>query len=368
MIVPFLDLRRACEELAPELDAAVARVTRSGCYLLGPELDAFEREFAAYCGARFCAGVGSGLDALTLILRAYGIGRGDEVIVPANTFIATWLAVSHAGAVPVPVEPDPASFNLDPERIGPAITPRTLAVIAVHLYGLPADMEPIKAVAHRRGLKVIEDAAQAHGALYQGRRAGSLADAAAFSFYPAKNLGALSDGGAVLTDDPALATRLIALRNYGSTRKYEHDVKGYNSRLDEMQAAILRVKLRHLDEWNARRCRIARTYASVLSGLPIMLPHERPETAHAWHLYVIRTKRREALQRLLDAGNVGTGVHYPVPPHLQPAYADLGLGRGALPVTEAIHREVLSLPIGPHLGEDAARHVAGLVAEFARRA
>lgn len=367
MTVPFLDLRRAYLELQPEFVAAFQRVMDSGSYVLGPELEAFEREFAAYCGARHCLGVGTGLDALLLIIRGFGIGPGDEVIVPANTFIATWLAVTHAGARPVPVEPDPASFNLDPERIEEAVTPRTRAIIAVHLYGLPADMDPIREVARSHGLKVIEDAAQAHGARYKGRRVGSLADAAGFSFYPAKNLGAFGDGGVVVTDDPVLANRVVALRNYGSLRKYEHEVKGYNSRLDELQAALLRVRLRHLDEWNARRRTHARLYRSLLSGFPLTLPTEQPGTEHVWHLFVVRTGQREALQRFLDARGVGTLVHYAIPPHLQPAYEELGLRRGALPVTEAIHREALSLPIGPHMSEDEVRSVAGLVAECVGR-
>lgn len=366
--VPFLDLRDVYLELAPELEAAFRRVMDSGWYMLGPEVEAFEREFAAYCGARFCVGVGNGLDALHLILRAWGIGPGDEVIVPANTYIATWLAVSYAGARPVPVEPDPRTYNLDPQRLEAAISTRTKAILPVHLYGLPADMDPICAVARLHGLKVIEDAAQAHGARYKKRRVGALGDAAGFSFYPTKNLGAFGDGGAVVTDDPELAGRVAALRNYGSRRKYENEVKGYNSRLDELQAALLRVRLSHLDEWNERRRARAHLYISLLSGLPLTLPYEPTWTEHAWHLFVIRTARREALQRLLDARGVGTLIHYPIPPHLQPAYVELGLRNGALPVTEAIHREVLSLPLGPRLSEEQARCVAAAVAECVGRA
>ena len=366
--VPFLDLREAYLELAPELEAAFRRVMDSGWYLLGPEVEAFEREFAAYCGARYCVGVGNGLDALHLILRAWGIGPGDEVIVPANTYIATWLAVSYAGARPVPVEPDPRTYNFDPQRLEAAISARTKAILPVHLYGLPADMDPILALARLHGLKVIEDAAQAHGARYRGRRAGILGDAAGFSFYPTKNFGAFGDGGAVVTDDPELAGRVAALRNYGSRRKGENEVKGYNSRLDELHAALLRVRLRHLDDWNERRRARARLYVSLLSGLPLALPHEPTWAEHAWHLFVIRTAQREALQRLLDARGVITLIHYPIPPHLQPAYAELGLRAGALPVTEAIHREVLSLPLGPHLSEEQVRCVAAAVAECAGRA
>jgi dTDP-4-amino-4,6-dideoxygalactose transaminase len=337
----------------------------SGWYILGPEVEAFEREFAAYCGARYCVGVGNGLDALHLTLRAWEIGPGDEVIVPANTYIATWLAVSQTGAHPVPVEPDSRTFNLDPQRVEAAISPRTKAILPVHLYGLPAHMDPILALARQRGLKVIEDAAQAHGARYKGRRVGVLGDAAAFSFYPTKNLGATGDGGAVVTNDPEVAERVLAFRNYGSRRKYENEVKGYNSRLDELQAALLRVRLRHLDNWNERRRAAARFYRSSLAGLPLTLPHEPDWAEHAWHLFVIRTARRDALQRCLESSGVNALVHYPIPPHLQPAYSELGLRTGALPLTEAIHREVLSLPMGPHLSEEQAHRVVTAIRECA---
>jgi dTDP-4-amino-4,6-dideoxygalactose transaminase len=362
-MIPFLDLRSAYLELREDLDAACRRVMDSGIFILGPEVEAFEREFAEYCGARHCLGVGNGLDALTLILRGYGCGPGDEVIVPSNTFIATWLAVSAAGARPVPVEPDPATFNLHPDRIESAITRRTRAIVPVHLYGLPADMDAINAVARPRGLKVVEDAAQAHGARYRGRRAGTLGDAAAFSFYPAKNLGAFGDGGAVVTNDAQLAERVAVLRNYGSRTRYEHGSRGCNSRLDEIQAALLRVRLRHLDRWNERRRARARLYLSLLPAPSLTLPHEPPQTEHVWHLFVVRTPRRDALQSFLEARGAGTHIHYPVPPHLQPAYRDLGLQAGALPVSEAIHREVLSLPMGPHLSEEEVRRVARAVAD-----
>lgn len=361
--IPFLDLRAAYIELRRDLDAACRRVLDSGSYILGAEVDGFEREFAAYCEARHCVGTGNGLDALTLALRGYGIGPGDEVIVPSNTFIATWLAVTATGARLAPVEPDPVTFNIDPARVESAITPRTRAIIAVHLYGLPADMDAINGLARERGIKVIEDAAQAHGARFRGRRAGSLGDAAAFSFYPAKNLGAFGDGGALVTDDARLAERVAALRNYGSRERYRHESKGGNSRLDEMQAALLRVRLGRLDEWNRRRRSQARVYLSLLAGLPLTLPQEPPGAEHVWHLFVIRTPRREELRRFLEARGVGTHIHYPVPPHLQPAYADLRLGAGALPISEAMHREVLSLPMGPHLSEAEVHQVAGAVAE-----
>jgi len=363
--VPFLDLKAPYRELQAELDAAARRVLESGWFILGEELEAFESEFAAYCGARHCVGVGNGLDALHLILRALGVGHGDEVVVPSNTFVATWLAVSYAGATPVPVEPDPQTFNLDPARLEDAITPRTRALLPVHLYGQPADMDAIREVAERRGVRVVEDAAQAQGARYRGRRAGALAAAAGFSFYPGKNLGAAGDAGAVTTDDEGLAAELRRLRNYGSPVKYRHDVKGVNSRLDELQAALLRVKLRRLDEWNARRARTARRYLQELEGVPDLALPSVPEYADpVWHLFVVRHPRRDALREHLERAGVGTLIHYPLPPHRQPAYAELGLAEGSLPVSEAMAREVLSLPLGPHLSEAEADHVVAAVSSF----
>jgi dTDP-4-amino-4,6-dideoxygalactose transaminase len=358
MRVPFLDLAAAHAELAADLAAAFERVRTTNRLILGPETEAFEAEFAAYCGARHCVGVGNGLEALQLILLAYGIGPGDEVLVPANTFIATWLAVTHVGATPVPVEPEAASYNLDPERIAAAVTPRTRAVVAVHLYGHPADMDAIVTVARRHGLRVIEDAAQAHGARYRGRRAGTLGDAAGFSFYPVKNLGALGDGGAVTTDDDACADRLRMLRNYGSHAKYHHELAGMNSRLDELQAALLRVKLRCLDAWNARRRERAAFYADALAGCGLGLPPHADGCEPVWHLFVVRSPARDALQAHLRNAGVETLIHYPVPPHRQPAYAGLQLGEGTLPISERLHREVLSLPMGPHLTAAQAEHVA----------
>ncbi len=367
MKVPFLDVRASYEEIAPELDAATHRVIAGGWYLLGEEIAAFEREYAAYVGARYCVGLGNGLDALHLGLRALGVGAGDEVIVPSNTYIATWLAVSYAGATPVPVEPDPQTYNLDPARLEAAITPRTKAILPVHLYGQPADMDAINAVAARHDLRVLDDAAQVHGARYRGRRVGALADITAWSFYPGKNLGALGDAGAITTDDAELADRVRTLRNYGSRTKYVNEVRGYNSRLDEIQAAALRAKLPHLDEWNARRARIAARYLAELDNAGLMLPHVPAWADPAWHVFVVRSYDRDALQRHLTAAEIGTVIHYPIPPHRQEAYRDLALSEGSFPIAEAIHREVISLPIGPQMTEEQVTATIAAVQEFAER-
>jgi dTDP-4-amino-4,6-dideoxygalactose transaminase len=305
--------------------------------------------------------VSNGLDALHLVLRAWDIGEGDQVIVPSHTFIATWLAVTYAGATPVPVEVDPQTYTMDPARLEAAVTPRTKALIPVHLYGMPADMDGIVSVAERHGLKVLEDAAQAHGTRYRGRRAGSLGHAAAFSFYPGKNLGAMGDAGAVTTNDPELARRVRELGNYGSARKYEHREKGINARLDELQAAILRVKLQHLDEWNARRRRIAACYTAMLADADLVLPVVPPWADPAWHLYVVRSGRRDELQRHLAEGGVQTLIHYPVPPHRQNAYAELAVRCGAQPIADALAQSVLSVPMGPHLSDAAVDHVISRV-------
>jgi dTDP-4-amino-4,6-dideoxygalactose transaminase len=362
--VLFLDLRETYLEIKDELDAATRRVMDSGWYILGREVQAFEEEFAAYCGVKYCVGVGNGLEALQLTLRAYGIGAGDEVIVPSNTYIATWLAVSGAGATVVPVEPVERTFNLDPARIEAAISERTKAILPVHLYGQTAETEAINAIARRHRLKVIEDAAQAHGARFHGRRAGALSDAAGWSFYPTKNLGAYGDAGAITTDDEALAREVRLLRNYGAREKYYNDVKGINSRLDEMQAALLGVRLRHLDEWNQRRTRIAAIYHEALGDTELLLPLVAEGAEPVWHLFVIRSAHRDALQQHLRAHGVQTLIHYPVPPHLQQAYSDLRIEAGAYPLSEAIHREVLSLPMGPHLSEAQARRVVEAIREF----
>ena len=365
MTIPFLDLRPAYLELKDEFDAAWHRVMASGWYLLGDELESFEQEYAAYCGAKYCIGIGSGVDALHLALRSCEIGLGDEVIVPSNTFIATWLAVTFAGAAPIPVEPDPKTFNLDPGRVAAAITPHTRAIIPVHLYGQPADLDPIIAIAEKHGLKVLGDAAQAHGARYKGRRVASLGRAAAHSFYPSKNLGAFSDGGAVTTDDASLAGKLRELRNYGSKDKYHHKRIGINSRLDELQSSFLRIKLTKLDEWNARRKTIAQYYLNELRGLPeLVLPFVPTDMDPVWHLFVVRHPRRDEFQRHLAEAGIGTLIHYPVPPHLSGAYCDLGQREGAYSIAEDLSRTVLSLPIGPHLNREAQNRVIAAIRSF----
>jgi len=407
MPIPFLDLQATYQELQADLDAAYRRVMASGWYILGEEVERFEADWAAYCGAAHGIGVASGLDALHLALRACDIGPGDEVIVPTHTFIATWLAVTQAGATPVPVEPDARTYNLDPARIAAAITPRTRALLPVHLYGQPADLDPILAIARRHGLRVIEDAAQAHGARYKGRRLGAHGDAVAWSFYPGKNLGAFGDGGAVTTHDAELAARLRRLRNYGSDRKYVHEVPGYNSRLDPLQAAFLGVKLRHLDAWNDRRRALAAAYLTGLADVGLgdtgpvdagpndtarvdagpndtrlveagpddttgvdadltdtpppatglTLPAVPPWAEPVWHLFVIRHPQRDALQRHLTAAGIGTLIHYPQPPHQQPAYAGTPLAAASHPLASRLVSEVLSLSMGPHLTATAVAEV-----------
>lgn len=355
-MIPFLDLKAPHIELREQINAAIARVVDSGWYILGPEVEAFEAEYAAYCGARHCIGVANGLDALHLALRAMDVGPGDEVIVPSNTYIATWLAVSQCGATPVPVEPDERTCNINPSWLEAAITSRTRVILPVHLYGQPAELEPVLAIARRHGLRVLEDGAQAHSARYKGRRLGAHGDAVAWSFYPGKNLGALGDGGAVTTNDPELADRLRVLRNYGSRVKYVNEVQGWNSRLDPLQAAVLRVKLAHLEAWNSRRAQVAAAYRQGLEGSGLVLPHVPEWAAPVWHLFVVRHPQRDALQRRLGEAGVGTLIHYPIPPHRQAAYADAGFAPEAFPIASRMADEVLSLPMGPHLPmEDVAR-------------
>ena len=351
MKIPFLDLQPTYAASRPAIDAALGRVAASGWFILGQELEAFETRWAAYCGRAHAVGLGNGLDALYLGLRALGVGEGDEVIVPSNTYIATWLAVSQCGATPVPVEPDARTYNLDPTRLEAAITRRTKVILPVHLYGQPADMDAIQAIASRHGLAVLDDCAQAHGARWNGRQVGTLAGVSAWSFYPGKNLGAMGDAGGITTDDAGVAERVRVLRNYGSRVKYHNEVKGLNSRLDEMQAAVLAAKLPQLDALTADRRRIAARLRDGLAGVPVVLPFVAPQAEPAWHLFVIRHEARDRLQAALAEQGIGTLIHYPVPPHLQPAYAELGLGPGDLPVAEAIHREVLSLPLWPGMSD-----------------
>ncbi len=349
-MIAFLDLQKINERFRSELNTRINAVLDSGWYLNGKENKTFSRHFADYCGTQYALGVANGLDALNLIIKAYEFGPGDEIIVPANTYIASILAISQNGCTPVLVEPDPVSFNLDPDKIESRITPRTKAILAVHLYGQSADMGKIMALAKKHGLKVIEDAAQAHGAIRNGKRTGNLGDAAAFSFYPGKNLGCLGDGGMVTTNDAELYQRVKTLANYGSLKKYCHVVKGVNSRLDEIQAAILDVKLARLDEDNQRRRDIARHYRTHISNPRIKLPEVAEEESHVWHLFVVRTADRDALQAHLENCGIQTLIHYPTPPHLQQAYTELS--RLELPITEAIHNEVLSLPISPVLTDE----------------
>lgn len=351
MKVPFLDLKHSHDAIDSDLNDAFKRVLSSNSFIMGGELESFESEFAEYCGVSHCVGVGNGLEALHLTLLSYDIGHGSEVIVPSNTFIATWLAVSQTGATPVPVEPIEGTHNIDPLQIEAVITKRTRAIIPVHLYGQPADMDPINQIASKYGLVVIEDAAQSQGARYKGKRAGSLGHAAATSFYPGKNLGCLGDGGAVLTNDSSIAHRLRQLRNYGSSIKYHHEVMGFNSRLDELQAAVLRVKLKHLDDWNEMRRKVANEYSERLAELDLKLPLVPDFADPVWHLYVVRTRCREQMQAHLLNKGVGTIVHYPIPPHMQGCYK--GQKWRDLRVSEKLAEEVLSLPIYPGMSEQA---------------
>ncbi len=365
MKVPILDLKPAYEELRAELDAAYHRVMESGWLLLGNELETFETEYAASVSVKHCVGVANGLEAMQLVLMARGIGAGDEVIVPSHGYIATWLAVTHVGGRPVPCEPDPATYNLDPARVEALITPRTKAILPIHLYGQTADMAAINAIAARYGLFVLEDAAQSHGARCQGRAAGALGHAAGVSFYPSKNLGAMADGGAVTTNDDALAEKIRHLRNYGSKVRYQNEFLGLNSRLSELQAAFLRAKLPCLADWNARRAVLAGHYRTRLSDVDkLILPAVAPGAEPVWHLFVVRTAQRDPLQKHLAAAGIGTQIHYPVPPHLSRAYASAGWMRGSFPLAEKFAGEVLSLPIGPHTTVAQVDYVSTEVRRF----
>jgi len=388
-MIPFLDLKAPYIELKTELDEAIQRAVSSGWFIGGPEVDQFEADYAAYCEVDHAVGLANGLDALHLALRAMGVGAGDEVIVPSNTYIATWLAVAQCGATPVPVEPDEATYNIDPTLIEATVTSKTKVILPVHLYGQPADLDPILEIARKHGLRVLEDGAQAHGALYKGKRLGGHGDAVAWSFYPGKNLGAMGDAGAVTTNDPELADRIKVLRNYGSRVKYVNEVQGYNSRLDPIQAAILRVKLAYLDEWNARRRVIAAQYqkglaesattgttsttsttgtgahgtatddqvATSQASSRLILPTVPNWADPVWHLYVVRHKNRDGFQKHLEGQGVSTLIHYPIPPHLQGAFKSMGFKKGDFPIAERIHNEIVSLPISPSITTQEAEQV-----------
>jgi dTDP-4-amino-4,6-dideoxygalactose transaminase len=369
--IPIFQTKAQYLELKSEIDAAIQEVLEANFFILGQQLDAFEREFAAYLGTGHVAGVGSGTEAIHLALRGLGVGAGDEVLTVSHTAVATTVAISSTGATPVFVDVDPRTYTMDPAQLEARRTPRTRAIVPVHLYGHPAEMGPIMDFARRHNLVVVEDAAQAHGAAYDGNRCGTIGDAAAFSFYPTKNLGAFGDGGAVSTGDAGLQQKIVMLRNYGwdpnPARRYYSLVKGVNSRLDEIQAAVLRVKLRHLDAANERRRRLAAVYAEGLAGLSqVALPVEAPRGHHVYHLYVVRAERRDALQAHLRARGIGTQIHYPEPVHRQEAYLDMGYGAGSLPITERLCGEILSLPIYAELSEDDVRRVAGAVRDFYR--
>jgi len=362
--VPFVDLASQYRSIAAEIDEAVSRVIRETDFILGCEVALFEEEFASFCQAKWAVGVDSGTSALELALRAYEIGPGDEVITAANSFIASALAISHVGATPVLVDVDPDTYTIDIAAIEKAITSRTKAIIPVHLYGHPADMDAIMNLAERRSLIVIEDACQAHGARYKGKTAGSLGHAAAFSFYPGKNLGAYGDGGAVVTNDEAIAKSLRMLRNYGQREKYQHMFRGYNRRLDTLQAAVLRIKLKHLEDWNDARRQHAKNYGRLLGQTGIGVPRAAAHYESVWHLYVIQTDQRDALKEYLATRGIGVGIHYPVPIHLQPAYRDLGYRQGDFPVTERCARRILSLPMYAELTPEIVNRVAETASEF----
>lgn len=359
--IPFLDLSAAYQELKSEIDDAVHRVMMSGRYTLGSEVDSFEKKFSSYTGAKHTIAVSDGLNALYLALLAMGVKAGDEVIVPSNTFIATWLAVSNCGATPVPVEPDPRTFNIDVSKLSQLLTSRTRVIIPVHLYGRAADMDPIMRFARQNNLRVLEDAAQAHGARYMGNKIGSLdSDAAAWSFYPGKNLGAFGDGGAVTTNDPNIDKQIRVLRNYGSEKKYEHSRKGVNSRLDEIQAAILSVKLDYLELWNDRRKDVAKSYLQHIANHNIFLPSDLTPDDSVWHLFVVQSEQRDSLQEHFSRSGISTLIHYPCPPHRQLAY-QLPI---CLPIAEKLSGTVLSLPIGPHMRESEVERIIEVANDF----
>jgi dTDP-4-amino-4,6-dideoxygalactose transaminase len=362
--VPFLDLRAAYIELKGEIDAAISSVIDSGWYILGDEVHLFEKEWADYCGALECVSVGNGLDALRLSLIALGVTAGDEVIVPSNTYIATWLAVSQCGAVPVPVEPKYDDYNIDPANIEKAITSKTKCILAVHLYGHPAPLSEIMRIAKKYSLFVVEDAAQAHGAEYRGQKIGCHGDVVAWSFYPGKNLGAFGDAGAITTMSASIAETIRILRNYGSKVKYENLAKGYNSRMDPIQAAVLRVKLKYLDEWNLRRVVCANIYSSYLSDLPLTLPATHNNSLSAWHLFAILTNERDNLSNYLSDNGISTLIHYPIPPYRQKAYSDLNYSESTSAIADDMSNRLLSLPIGPHLEKEKLLYTANVIRRY----
>lgn len=361
-MIKFLDLEKINNRFRSEMDARIKEIMDSGWYLSGKWNDEFAGHFAEYCGAQHAIGVANGLDAINLIIRGYGFGVGDEIIVPANTYIATILAVSENGCTPVLVEPDINTYNINPDLIEEKITEKTKAIIVVHLYGQAVQMDKIWELAKKYNLKVIEDAAQAHGAIYNGKRVGNLGDAAAFSFYPGKNLGALGDAGGVTTNDTELFTKVHAIANYGSDYKYHHIYKGVNSRLDEIQAALLDVKLPHLDADNARRREIAKYYRENIKNPKIILPQTYDENAHVWHVFVVRTENRDALCRYLEENGVQTNIHYPTAPHKQGAYSEWS--NQSFPITEEIHRTIMSLPISPVLTDDEVKNIVRIINEW----
>lgn len=364
MKTPFVSFEPMHKEIEKEVVNKFKEVYNKNWFIQGEEVNKFEKEFAEFCESKYCIGCGNGLDALYLILRGYDIGKGDEVIVPSNTYIATALAVSYVGAKPVFVEPDLNTYNINTKLIEKAITSKTKAIIAVHLYGQPADMDEINAIAKKHDLKVIEDSAQSHGALYKGKKVGSLGDASGFSFYPGKNLGALGDAGAIVTSDIDLADKIRAIANYGSDRKYHHIYKGTNSRLDELQAAFLRIKLRNLNRWNEDRRKIAQKYIECIKNDRIVKPYQSDFAEHVWHLFVISTEKRDEFEEYLRKNDIGSTIHYPIPIHMQKAYEDFNIKEGTFPIAEKISKEVLSIPMWYGMTDECVDYVIDKINKF----
>ena len=366
MRVSFVDLKRQYKKIKNEIDNTIFKVVNNGNFILGAELEAFEKEFASYCDSKFCAGVNSGTSALHFALIALGVSKGDEVILPANTFIAAALAVSYTGAKPILIDIDTESYNIDTTKIKEKITKKTKAIVPVHLYGQTADMGSILEIAEKYNLKIVEDCCQAHGASYNGKKAGSMGDIGCFSFYPSKNLGAYGDGGAIVTSDEKILEKVSMLRNYGQKIKYNHLIKGFNGRLDNIQAAILRVKLKYLDEWNKARRKYALIYNSLLEDADVITPIQKDYAKHIYHQYVIRMKERDNLSKYLNSKKISTSIHYPIPIHLQKAYSDLNYKKGNFPITEKYADEIISLPVFPELKQEEIEYVVSNVKEFGR--